>query len=415
MMKWKIWKFLAAWTGGFLAGGMLLCAPVRAAQTKAVPAWDSVLSEARGQTVDWFMYGGFPAANAYVNGYVVPEVKKRFGVTLRQAPVTDIAEVIGRLLVEKQAGKTENAQADLLWINGENFRTAKRNGLLYGPFAERLPHHRLVNGELPSVKNDFGEPVEGLESPWGAAQVVFHYDTARTPVPPEHMGALIDWIKAHPGRFTYPAPPDFTGSVFVRHIFYHVSGGAAVWQGPVEEERLEKAEALTYRLLKDLSPYLWREGKTYPETPVRMSQLFADGEIDFSFSYHPAEASKNIKDGLYPDTVRTFVPREGAIGNTHFLAIPFNAGDKAGAMVVADFLLSPEAQLKKADITAWGDFPAIDIRRLDPGWQDKFKALPRGEATLSDEVLRARLLPEPPSEILVRLEAGWQEHVLKGR
>ena len=414
MEKSTIWKFLISLRVWALAGCFFLFSSVWA-KDQPGSDWDSVLKEAKGQTVDWFMYGGFPAANAYVNGYVGPEVQKRFGVTLRQVPVTDIAEVVSRLLVEKQVGKNDKGEADLLWINGENFRTAKRNNLLYGPFTQRLQNSRLVNKELPSVKNDFGEPVEGLESPWGAAQVVFHYDTARTPVPPDNMGALIDWIKAHPGRFTYPAPPDFTGSVFVRHLFYHVSGGAALWQGPLDKALFEKAETQTYQLLKDLSPYLWREGKTYPENPIRMSQLFADGEIDFSFSYHPAEASKSIKDGLYPHTVRSFVLREGTIGNTHFLAIPFNASDKAGAMVVADFLLSPEAQLKKADITTWGDFPAIDISHLDQGWRDKFNALPRGEATLTDEVLQAHLLPEPPSEILIRLEVGWQERVLKGR
>ena len=84
-------------------------------------------------------------------------------------------------------------------------------------------------------------------------------------------------------------------------------------------------------------------------------------------------------------------------------------------MVVANFLISAEAQLKKADIEVWGDFPAIDIQRLDKIWQEKFKNLPRGMATLSDEELQNHQLPEPPSEILIRLEKGWDQHVLKGR
>jgi putative spermidine/putrescine transport system substrate-binding protein len=97
------------------------------------------------------------------------------------------------------------------------------------------------------------------------------------------------------------------------------------------------------------------------------------------------------------------------------VAIPFNAADTAGAMVVANFLISPEAQLKKADASVWGDFPAIAIDRLDPAWQARFAALPRGPATLPNDVLQQRQLPEPPSEILIRLERGWDEHVLKGR
>ena len=84
-------------------------------------------------------------------------------------------------------------------------------------------------------------------------------------------------------------------------------------------------------------------------------------------------------------------------------------------MVVADFLISPEAQLKKADPEVWGDFPVIDIERLDPTWQEKFNSQPRGIATLSNRELQNHQLPEPPSEILIRLEKGWQKHVLKKR
>jgi putative spermidine/putrescine transport system substrate-binding protein len=379
------------------------------------PSWEQILNQARGQTVDWFMYGGMPAANAYVNGYVAPRVKTLYGINLRQGPVKDIAEVVGKLVIEKQAGKTTGGHVDLMWINGENFRTCKKNDLLYGPFADRLPNQRLVDWSRPSVYNDFGEPVEGLESPWGRAQVVMIYDRARIADPPRSVGALLDWSRRHPGRFAYPAPPDFTGSVFVRHVFYHLNNDIRRWQGNFSRGDLDAAADRTFAELRALAPFLWRGGKTYPESPVRMNNLFADGEIDFSFSYHPAEASRHILDGLFPETVRTYVFDEGTIANTHFVAIPFNAGDSAGAMVVANFLLSPEAQLKKADPDGWGDLPAIDLTRLPPEWQARFNSLPRGPATLADSELQAHQLPEPPSDVLIHLEKGWEQHVLKGR
>jgi putative spermidine/putrescine transport system substrate-binding protein len=391
----------------------IFCIPLKSHATE--DNWDDILKRAKGQTVDWYMWGGFPSTNAYVNGYVAPAVKEQYGINLRQVPVTDISEVISKLLVEKQAGKDMGGQADLLWINGENFRTAKRNELLFGPFADQLPNQRLVDWSRPSVYNDFGEPVEYFESPWGSAQVVMIYDSARTPDPPRSMSNLLDWVRNNPGRFTYPAPPDFTGSVFVRHVFYHVSGDVDTWQGPLDESRFQKAATESFRVLRDLAPFLWRKGQTYPENPERLSQLFADGEVDFAISYHPAEASKKISDGLYKRTVRTFVFEEGTISNTHFLAIPFNAEHKEGAMVVANFLLSPEAQLQKADPAIWGDFPAIDINRLDPQWQVRFTDLPRGIATLPDNVLQSHRLPEPPSEILIRLEKEWDKQVLKRR
>jgi len=398
-----------------LIGGLVAAAIWMPPRRVYADSWPQVLDAARGQTVDWYMYGGFASANAYVNGYVAPQVEARYGITLRQVPVKDIAEVVGKILIEKQAGKTAGGEVDLMWINGENFRTCKRNHLLFGPFADLLPNQKLVDWRRPSVANDFGEPVEGYESPWGSAQVVMIYDSKRTPHPPQTMGDLLAWINTHPGRFTYPAPPDFTGSVFVRQVFYHVSGEVNYWQGDFDAQRFAEAAAKTYQVLNDIAPNLWRQGTTYPQSPVQLHHLLADGEVDFAISYHPAKASEMIQHGLYPDSVRTFVFKEGTISNTHFVAIPFNAADKKAAMVVADFLISPAAQLQKADINVWGDLPAIDIQRLDAGWQEKFRNLPRGIATLSNEVLQSHQLPEPPSEILIRLEKGWDQHVLKGR
>ena len=401
------------WGGGLLV--VILVLILAPAGPAAEPSWEDLLKQARGQTVNWFMWGGSPAVNAYVNGYVAVRVKALYGIDLRQGPVKDIAEVVGKLVIEKQAGKNTGGHVDLMWINGENFRTCKKNGLLFGPFADRLPNQRFVDWGRPSVYNDFGEPVEGLESPWGSAQVVMIYDQARISDPPRSVGALLEWIRTHPGRFAYPAPPDFTGSVFVRHVFYHLSDDIGRWQGDFSRGELEATAARTYQVLRELAPHLWRGGSTYPESPVRLNTLFADGEIDFAFSYHQAEASRHILDGLFPETVRTYVFDEGTIANTHFVAIPFNAADSAGAMVVANFLLSPEAQLKKADPDVWGDFPAIDPGRLPPEWQARFRDLPRGPATLSDAELQSHQLPEPPSEILIHLEKGWEQHVLKER
>lgn len=378
-------------------------------------SWEETLERAKTKTVDWYMWGGSPAVNSYVNGYLAEQLKKQYDIRLRQVPVKDIAEVVSKLVVEKEAGREHDGSVDLMWINGENFRTCKERNLLYGPFAARLPNQQYIDWQNPTVKNDFGSPVEDMESPWGSAQVVMIHDSKRTPHPPRSVEALLKWIKTNPGRFTYPAPPDFTGSAFVRHIFYYASGSIDKWQGDFSDQELREAANATYAILRDIKGSLWREGTTYPDSPVRMNSLFADGEIDFSFSYHQGEASRNILDGLFPETTRTYVFDKGTISNTHFVAIPFNASDREAAMVVANFLISPEAQLEKAKPDIWGDFPAISAAKLPSTWQEKFRNLPRGKATLSDEILQDHQLPEPPSRILVYLEKGWQDHVLKSR
>jgi putative spermidine/putrescine transport system substrate-binding protein len=322
-----------------------------------------------------------------------------------------MSEAVAALRAQKQAGLPEDGSVDLLWIQGDQFRSAKNEGVLFGPLTDGLPNRKLVDWSKPSVSRDFGEPVDSLASPWGMRQMVMVHDEKRTPQPPSTMADLLDWIREHPGRFAYPAPPDAAGSAFVRQVFYHVGGGAAPWQGPFDASRFETAAADCYKLLREIAPFLWHEGRTYPESATRLDTLFADREVDFSVNLQPAAASRNIAAGRYPDSVRTLVFKEGTIGGAHFVAIPFNAAHKAGAMVVANFLLSPEAQLEMADPQVWGELAVIDPSRLDTTWREKFRRLQRGIATLPDSVLESHRLPEPASEIALRLESEWQAQV----
>jgi putative spermidine/putrescine transport system substrate-binding protein len=168
-----------------------------------------------------------------------------------------------------------------------------------------------------------------------------------------------------------------------------------------------------WNLLNEIEPFLWREGQTYPESHAQHDDLFANGEVWFNMAYNPAEASSKIESGKFPDTTRTFVFESGTLANTHYVAIPFNSSHKAAAMVLADFLLSPEAQYSKADTANWGDRPAVDVNLLPAEWQTKFNELPRGLATLSDAELAAQRLPELQASWRVAAEKAWETLVLE--
>ena len=83
-------------------------------------------------------------------------------------------------------------------------------------------------------------------------------------------------------------------------------------------------------------------------------------------SFNPAEAAVSVNAGLLPDTVRTVVFARGTIGNTSFVAIPYNAANKEGAMVVADFLLEPATQAHAQDFRQMGNFTVLDFAKLSP-------------------------------------------------
>ena len=396
--------------------GIVVAAIVACLLADSAPAaaedWSAVVAKARGETVYFNAWGGSERINDYIT-WASGRVAADYGVTLRQVKLADTGDAVARVLAEKTAGKTSGGSVDLIWINGENFAAMKTQGLLYGPFAESLPNFRLVDVEhKPTTRTDFTVPVEGLEAPWGMAQIVFLYDTARVSDPPKTMPEFLEWVFAHPGRFTYPAPPDFTGTTFLKQALYGLAAHPAVLQEPATDQTFAATTIPLWQFLNALHPRLWRQGKAFPANSENQRQMLDDGEIDISLSFNPGDASSAIAQGLLPDTVRTYVLDGGTIGNTHFVAIPFNASAKEGAMVVANFLLSPEAQLRKQDPAIWGDPTVLAMDKLDAADRDKFAALPLGKATLSPDALGTTLL-EPHPSWMTRIEAEWRQRYAK--
>jgi putative thiamine transport system substrate-binding protein len=368
--------------------------------------WDDTLAAARGQTVYWNAWGGDEQINAYI-AWVGAELQKRAEVEVIHVKLTDTGEAVARVLAEKAAGRSAGGAVDLIWINGENFAAMKAEDLLFGPFVEALPSFAYVDTEgKPTTLVDFTVPTDGLEAPWGMAQFVFVYDGAVVDSPPRSIPALLDWARAHPGRFAYPAPPDFIGSTFLKHVLIELTADPALLQRPVAEADFAAVTAPLWQWLEEIRPYLWRQGATFPTSGPALHQLLDDREVDFSMAFNPAEASAAIAAGRLPESVRTFILEAGTIGNTHFVAIPFNAAHQAGAMVLADFLMSPEAQAHKQDPRVWGDGTVLALGKLSPADRELFDALPRGVATLPpDELVPVR--PEPHPSWMVEIEAEW--------
>ncbi|MDT8853686.1 ABC transporter substrate-binding protein [Paracoccaceae bacterium Fryx2] len=388
-----------------LAATALLATPL-AAETPDPADWPAVLEQARGQTVYWNAWGGDPKINAFI-AEVGGMALSRHGVTLEHVKLASTADAVARVLAEQQAGQTTGGAVDLIWINGENFAAMKAQGLLRGPFAEDLPNWPLVDvAGKPAVIRDFTESTGGLESPWAMAQLVFEHDSARLPDPPQNTAALLDWIVANPGRFTYPQPPDYLGTTFLKQVLYGVIDDPEVLQSPPDPATYEAVVAPLWAWLDAATPHLWRAGRAYPANEPALGQLLADGETDISFAFNPGRASAVIAAGELPDTVRTFVLDNGTIGNASFVAIPFNAAHQAGAMVIANLLLDPEVQARAQDPAVLGFQTVLDMDALPPEDRARFDALDLGVATLAPADLGTALL-EPHAGWMVKIAEDW--------
>ncbi|MCK0141165.1 ABC transporter substrate-binding protein [Aliiroseovarius sp. F20344] len=392
-----------AFAANLLATTML---PLTGAADPNPSNWDAVVAEAKGQTVYWNAWGGSPTTNAFIE-WAGDQIETRYGVRLEHVKLTDTADAVTRVLSEKQAGQDKDGAIDMIWINGANFASMKEAGLLFGPFAEQLPNWKYVDADGKTVRTDFTVPVEGFEAPWAMAQVVFMYDTADIPAPLPSAAAILEWSKAHPGRFTYPQPPDFLGSTFLKQMLVELAEDTSALAAPVSDDSYDTVTAPLWSFLEELTPTLWREGRAYPANGPRQIQLMNDGEVDLAISFSPSEASTAIANYELPDTVRTFVLDKGTIGNASFVAIPYNSGSKAGAMVLADFLMSPEAQANAQDPNVLGYGTVLNMAALSDEDRARFNALDLGIATLTPAQL-GTVQDEPHPSWMTRIADDWQ-------
>jgi len=375
--------------------------------------WQSILSAAKGTTVNFYGWGGDERINKWLDTFVADNLKEKYDITLNRVSM-NIEDILTKLLGEKQAN-TQNGTIDVVWINGENFFTAKNNGLLFGPFTDKLPNfEKYVDKESVEVNSDFGYPVEGYEAPYGKAQFVMVYNKDEVKEIPKNHEELMELVKKYPGKFTYPAPPDFTGSAFVRNIIYDIVGYEQFMTMKADKEAIAKEVQPAMDYLKELKPYLWREGQTYPATLAQLDNMFADNEVFMSMNYNPFVVPGMIKDGKYPKNSDSFVFDKGTIGNTHFLAIPFNSTNKGGAMAVIDYILSVEAQASKYNPDNWGDLPVLSNDKLSSDEKKIFSDIIIGEGALDQETLLEHRVSEMPADLVPIIEEIWMENILKG-
>ena len=368
--------------------------------TLAQADWAKTENEARGQTVYFNAWGGGEAINAYI-AWAAKEVKARYGVDVRHVKITDAAEVVKRVQTELAAGRKTDGSVDLMWVNGENFRNLKQANLLFGPWAESLPNWGLVDLNKP-VRSDFSVPTQGFEAPWGTAQLTFIADRAKTPVPPRSATELLAFAQANPGRVSYPKPPDFHGTTFVKQLLLELTPQRAALQQPVNREAFASATQPLWVYLDQLHAHLWRNGKTFPASAAEMHRMLADSELKLSLTFNPNEAANLIASKQLPPSAYSFGFSGGTIGNVHFVAIPVNAKARAGAQVFANFLLSAEAQARKADTSVWGDGTVLDLAKIPAPLQAAMRARPPG--ALSEVV---PTLAEPHASWVEALEAEW--------
>lgn len=372
-------------------------------------SFEEIAEEARGTTVTFYGWGGSEKINKWLDETVAKTLMEQYEVKLERVPMVP-SEYLPKLLNEKQLDS--EGTIDVLWINGENFHSAKTNELLYGPITEKMPNfNTYIDGTSPDVLYDFGHPVEGYAAPYGKAQMVLIGDTAKLTALPKNHQELLEIAKAHPGKLTYIDASDFTGSAFVRNIIYDIVGHEVFMDHPADKSALKETIQPALDYLKEIKPYLWREGVTYPADGAQLDNMFEDGEVYMTMSYTPLHVAGKIADGSFKETSQGFLFDKGTIGNTHFMAIPFNAPNKAAALILINHIISPEIQATKYDPTVWGDLPVTNPMKHTKEQKALFDAVDVGQGTVPMEELLVKRLPEMRADLVPIIEEIWRDEI----
>lgn len=372
-------------------------------------SWDEIEEQARGTEVNLMMWQGDPFINKYMTEFVRPALEQQYGITLNISGGQG-TQIVSLLLAEKEAGKKTGA-IDLGWINGETFYQLRQIDGLFGPFADKLPNAAYIDWDNPFINTDFQQPVNGMECPWGNVQLAFIYDTLRVPQPPASFDDIPAYVAAHPGVFTIPN--EFTGMTILKSWMMALAGDNSLFEGAFSEEVYKRYSTRLWQTINEIKPAFWKEGKTFPETLSALHQMFANGEVNFTFSNNDGEVDNKVNLGFFPATARSYVPYPGTIQNSHYMGITFNAPNKPGAMAVVNFLISANAQLQKFNPDVWGDGTVLDMEKLPEEWREKFKSLPSRRYAPRREAIQDRALMEPAPEYMIRLYEDFRKYVIE--
>ena len=206
----------------------------------------------------------------------------------------------------------------------------------------------LDMSKIPNAEGVTAEPVaaKGKIQPYRGTTVILAYNSETVPEDevPTTMDELVEWIKAHPGRFAYNTPgTGGAGDSFVRTSIYNFidDESALMSNDPKWMEQWDEG----FAFLKELHPYMYKSGDTvvYPNKNQGALDLLTQGEIDMCPNWADMVLSQR-KAGTVPEKIKITTIEPSFTGSVQGITVPSYSGNKEGGLAFINYLLSPEAQ-----------------------------------------------------------------------
>jgi putative spermidine/putrescine transport system substrate-binding protein len=236
--------------------------------------------------------------------------------------------------------------------------------------------------------------------PYRGSQVLIAYDSAKIAEAPKTFADIVAYAKKNPGRFTYGRPDKGgSGRNFVVRAVHEANGKDPSmfttdnFTADLAAQRLAPA----WELLKDLHPHTYGQGG-YPAGNSPTLQLLAQGAVDMISAWSDM-ALQAKKQGVFPESVKLVQLQDLALcGGFAYSAVPVNATNLDGAMKLANFLLSKEAQI--SCVREIGGFPGVDWSHLPPELRQEYI-----------EVIPVSIPTFPSGDWNKAMNEGWYKNV----
>ncbi len=221
------------------------------------------------------------------------------------------------------------------------------------------------------------------------------YNKEKVTKPPETFEELKEWIKAHPGKFSYVDPrTGYTSSggmflVAVMHAYGDVNDPTTWEKG--------------WEFLREIEPYC----AEHPRSDEKLLEEFRRGNLWMIVFWN--DWGVFAKETLKIEFMASFLPREGMPIRSTPLVISADCAHPVAALTFVDYMLSNDAQL---------DF-AVTMHQI-PGSDDPelWKRIPPDAFGYTMEYIRSRTFPAYTDweniQKIDMLVKEWEKQVLGG-
>jgi putative spermidine/putrescine transport system substrate-binding protein len=266
---------------------------------------------------------------------------------------------LDRIAAAKKAGKPSEVD---IWETGL-LQQGGDGGLIQKLSSDLVPN-------LSKVPKDVFDQMAGYGVPYRGSSVVLAYNSKDVADPPKTFDALLTWIKANPGKFTYN-PPDTGGSggAFVTHTLKTgiPDGDLNLFQTGYDQSKESELDK-GFATLKDLSSAIYNNG-FYPKGNVGVLQTLGKGAISVAPVWSDQGLSY-LAQKLLPPEVKLMQIDPPFSGGSSYIGMVADSQHKQDVYDFFNWLLTPEPQAVITD--RLNGYPGLDIQYMPDAVKTKF-------------------------------------------